>query len=164
MINRKIWLATCLAAACGLTASVFAQDPQSTQMQSNRDKSITVTGCLQRDTQTPVGTSGTTSTAPDAAQFKLTSVTSSPSSATTTAGTSGTYGSTGTSGSSSAAPVASEYRLDADSSTLSAHVGEKVEITGTLDDHAKADTTTSSSDAAPRLKVDHVKMIAASCQ
>jgi hypothetical protein len=157
MINRKIWLATCLAAACGFTASALAQDTQSPQMQAN--KNITVTGCLQRATEAPVGTSGSTAANPaESAQFKLTSVTSSASSATTTAGT------TGTTGSATAEPAASEYKLDADASTLSAHVGEKVEITGSVVDSSKSDTTASSSNASPKLRVDHVKMIAATCR
>ena len=66
--------------------------------------------------------------------------------------------------------------LDADDSKLSAHVGHKVEITGTLDKSssstAPAGSTSSasspagsasSSSMAPKLKVDSVRMIAASC-
>ena len=72
---------------------------------------------------------------------------------------------TGTSGSSAAAPAAASYRLDADDSKLSSHVGEKVEITGKLD--ARSDSSSSSrasgADSGPRLKVDSVKMIAKTC-
>jgi hypothetical protein len=70
---------------------------------------------------------------------------------------------TGTAGSSSAATAPSSYRLDADDSKLSSHVGEKVEITGKLD--ARSDSPGASRAAAdsPRLKVDSVKMIAKTC-
>jgi hypothetical protein len=74
--------------------------------------------------------------------------------------------STGTSGSTT--PTASSYRLSADDAKLTPHVGHKVEISGTLDKAgSSASTSTSSSSAtsttSPTLKVDTVKMIAASC-
>ena len=51
------------------------------------------------------------------------------------------------------------FRLDAEDSQLTAHVGHKVEITGTLDAKPAAGDA-----AAPeKLKVASVKMIAASC-
>ena len=59
----------------------------------------------------------------------------------------------------SAAPTAS-YRLDADDSKLTAHVGHKVEIMGTL---ADSSTAAPKAGESPRLKVDSVKMIAAKC-
>jgi hypothetical protein len=69
--------------------------------------------------------------------------------------------------------MGSTYRLDADESKLSAHVGHKVEISGTLDSSpssggtsptsAAGSTASSSSSNAPKLKVDTVRMIAASC-
>jgi hypothetical protein len=76
---------------------------------------------------------------------------------------------TGTSGASSAASApapAATYRLDADDSKLSSHVGQKVEITGTLaaDRSASPSASKGASAEAPRLKVDNVKMIAATCQ
>jgi len=51
------------------------------------------------------------------------------------------------------------YRLDADDSQLTAHVGHKVEVTGTVD--AKPAPGDAASPA--KLKVASVKMIAASC-
>jgi hypothetical protein len=63
---------------------------------------------------------------------------------------------TGTSGASADAKApAASYRLDADDSKLSGHVGHKVEIVGSA--------SASSSGETPRLKVDTVKMIAANC-
>ena len=77
----------------------------------------------------------------------------------------------GTAGSTSAASAASTYRLDADDSKLSSHVGEKVEITGMLANRSDNSSASASRDAgaagaaadAPRLKVDSVKMIAKTC-
>ena len=73
----------------------------------------------------------------------------------------------GTSGTSpSASASAKSYRLDADDSQLTPHVGHKVEITGTVQGGASASsaTSTGSTTNAPKLKVDSVKMIASSCQ
>jgi hypothetical protein len=58
------------------------------------------------------------------------------------------------------------YRLDADVDTLNPHVGHKVEITGTLQAPTAptADSVEPLSPAnAPRLKVDHVKMVDETC-
>jgi len=80
--------------------------------------------------------------------------------------------------------MASSYRLDADDSKLSPHVGHKVEVTGTLDKSMSSSTAPSgststgstasgaagtsasasgSSSTSPKLKVDSVRMIASSC-
>ena len=58
----------------------------------------------------------------------------------------------------------SGYRLDADESKLTPHVGHKVEISGTIENpgstSAAADDVFSS---APRLKVVSIRTLAASC-
>jgi hypothetical protein len=76
-------------------------------------------------------------------------------------------GTAGTAGAANqpATAIASEYRLDGDDAKLTPHVGHKVEITGTVE-QAKGATEAPAASAAnaPRLKVDNVKMIAASCQ
>jgi hypothetical protein len=68
--------------------------------------------------------------------------------------------------------MAASYRLDADESKLTPHVGHKVEITGTIDRDAAAPRTstsgssgasTSARTSAPKLKVEEIKMIASSC-
>jgi hypothetical protein len=66
-------------------------------------------------------------------------------------------------GGAASAPVASSYRLDAADSKLSPHVGHKVEVSGTLDTSAPPSAAAGSAPAAPKLKVDNVRMIAASC-
>src|SRR5688572_11446153 len=70
----------------------------------------------------------------------------------------------GAAGASSAA-AATSYRLDAEASKLTGHVGHKVEITGTVSDRAASASPTpaGASSAAPLLKVENVKMIAATC-
>jgi hypothetical protein len=69
--------------------------------------------------------------------------------------------STGTSGSTST-PTASSYRLNGDDAKLTPHVGHKVEISGTLD-KAGSSSASSSASTSPTLKVDSVKMVAATC-
>jgi hypothetical protein len=73
----------------------------------------------------------------------------------------------GTSGSSAAssAPVASAYQLDVEDSKLIPHVGHKVEISGTV---VATPPTTAAASArgatpSPTLKVETVRMIAATC-
>ena len=76
----------------------------------------------------------------------------------------------GTTGSSaSSAPIASSYKLDAEASKLTPHVGHKVEVSGTVQgsssssSSASGSASSSSASAAPTLKVDNVRMIAATC-
>ena len=117
-----------------------ARDPQ-TQARSSTAKAdtITVEGCIQRGTSgATAGTTGTTGSAPSA--FMLTSAMK-------------------PAGSKETATVASSYRLDAIDSKLTPHVGHKVEISGTVEQPNAANRAT----AAPTLKVDNVKMIAATC-
>jgi len=133
------------AIVCAAAVSLSAQStppPAGDQTQPRADASnkITVTGCVERakDNSTPTGTSGATAT--DTSKFVLNNVAAAPA-ATSPSG---------------ASAIASSYRLDADDSKLTAHVGHKVEITGTADDKAMG--------ASPaKLKVETVKMIAASC-
>ena len=121
--------------------------PQTAPRAAAKADTITVEGCIQRSASA-TATSGATGTAGSAASeagFMLMS-------AAKPAGTSGS--------SASSAPIASSYRLDAADSKLSPHVGHKVEISGTLD---SASSGGASAAAAPKLKVDNVKMIAATC-
>ena len=67
--------------------------------------------------------------------------------------------SSGPVGTTGAAPTAMRYRLEGDEKTISTHLNHQVEITGTLSPATAAGTTT----AAPMLKVESVKMVAATC-
>lgn|SRR5262245_33197686 len=158
-MNKRFWSATCAAIVLGVTAAALAQTPPSSSPSqppsaSAADKAITVTGCVQQAKSAPTGTSGTASPSAraDETKFVLTNAAMSAS------------GATGTSGTPSTA-VASEYRLDADDAKLTSHVGHKVEITGTIDQPSRAATQPPAASAAnaPKLKVDSVKMIAATC-
>jgi hypothetical protein len=155
-MRTKIWTATCSAIALAFTVGLLAQTtPGAQTSQSSSAKTITVSGCLNRAQASPTGTSGTAGAAASAmaTKFVLTSAAISPSA---TAGTSGTAN--------PASAVASEYRLDADDAKLTPHVGHKVEITGTVQPPAAATQPPAASAAnAPTLKVDNVKMVAATC-
>lgn len=120
--------------------------PQAAPRAAAKADTISVEGCIQRSASA-TATTGATGTAGSAASesgFMLMS-------AAKPAGTSGA--------SAGSAPIASSYRLDAADSKLSPHVGHKVEISGTVEPAGAS----ASAAAAPKLKVDNVKMIAATC-
>ena len=152
----KLRMLSAVFASIACTVGVLAQEPPSPQ--STTPKTITVSGCVQRAQASPTGTTGSTSSASSAneAKFILTNANAGSGS---TAGTSGTASRAGMS-------AATEYRLDASDAKLSPHVGHKVEITGTLDSASASSqppTATASGSIAPKLKVDDVKMVAATC-
>jgi hypothetical protein len=160
----QLWKIGALAAmGLATVASLAAQQPPAQQppasppavqqpaapaaAPASADK-IVVTGCVQRTAQLPVGTSGTSNPVGDAAKFILTKASSA----------------------SASSAAQQTYRLDAEESTLTPHVGQKVEITGTLEaaKPAAAVTGDPAPPAAPaaspsKLKVTSVKMVAASC-
>jgi hypothetical protein len=152
----KTFALALLVSATGIGVALHAQ---TTATSSNANK-VTVTGCVQRgSSDAPTGTSGTAGASIPDTQFILANATA----GTSTAGTSGT-----SSASSSAMTVAPRYRLDDDAaSKVTPHVGHKVEVTGTIDEagHSTAATAgaTSSGAAAPKLKVDSIRMIASTC-
>jgi hypothetical protein len=139
----KMWkTGTLVAIALTATATVAAQQPPAAAPPASPADSsdkVVVTGCIQRGIQSPIGTTGAAgaAAAADASKFILTKA-SPASDATATPKT---------------------YRLDAEDSQLTAHVGHKVEVTGTLD----AKPAPGDAAAPSKLKVVSVKMIAASC-
>jgi hypothetical protein len=145
------------ATACVSVGVVVAQAPQASES-TTAAKSITITGCVQAAEKAPTGTSGTTGAPAAAADTKF--VLKNAMASASAAGAAGTAGTSGTA--SEASPVASEYRLDADDAKLSPHVGHKVEITGTAPKPSSA-APSSAASATPKLKVDSVKMISATC-
>jgi len=127
-----------------------AQRP-SDQKSASADN-LTVMGCLERRTAAAAATPGPAGAGAgrEAPSFILTKV----------------MRPTGTAGSSSAGPApATTYRLDADDSKLTGHVGEKVEITGTLarSDSAGAGASRAAGADTPQLKVDNIKMVSKTC-
>jgi len=151
-MTRRIWSGSVAAITFGLAVGLAAQSQPTSQDTSA--KNVTVTGCIERATASPTGTTGSTSAAPATrdAQFVLKNTASSASSSTPAAG---------------AAPstaVASEYRLDADDVKLTPHVGHKVEITGTVEPSTAApESSAASKMSGPKLKVNNVRMIAPTC-
>jgi hypothetical protein len=137
-----------VAIGVAIVASVTAQEPAPRAQVPVPDKDkVVFTGCVQRAAQLPVGTTGAIGDA-DVTKFILMKATSATD---------------------KDAAAARTYRLDADDSLLTTHVGHKVEITGTLES-AKPSASVTGDPAPPpaagasKLKVTSVKMIAAACE
>ena len=138
-MKRHTWTATAFAVALGCVVAT-AQTP-STQSAAKSD-AITVVGCLQDNASAPgaTGTSGSTTPSAASGKFVLNNATVGSASASGTAGTTGSAASSPSSSSS----MGKSYILEGTESDSKAHVGHKVEITGTT-----PDSSTSSPSAAP---------------
>ena len=149
-MSKRVWSGVLASIFCGTVAVAAAQDPSTAQSGAASGKSMTVSGCIQKAEPSAgaTGTAGSTA-ASDTTKFVLKNVSSAA------AGAAGTAGS-------AAGAMVSEYRLDADDAKLSPHVGHKVEITGTVDKAASGAASTAAT-ASPKLKVDSVKMVSATC-
>ena len=162
-MRAHIWTATCAAIVGMATAGILAQSAQTpSSTPSSSDKKITVTGCLAAAPSMPgdvTATPGTTGTAGTATS--------------TATGTSGTVDATGTAdqkfvltgATASAADTtatAQTYRLIANPTSLTPHVGKKLELTGTIDPASTADPKDPAA-SAPALRVQSGKIIASSC-
>jgi hypothetical protein len=139
------------AVGCALTVSVSAQTTALTGGVSKptfgAGETVTITGCLERSNES-VATNDRfvlNNIVPNAPAMAGTAVTSGPE-----------------------RPNVTSYRLAAEDSKLSRHVGHKIEITGTVEDRqmnaAGASGATGSARDAPKFKVETVKMIASSCR
>lgn len=149
----KVRLVLSIVTMFAVAVALHAQTPAS-QTSATAPGEITVTGCVERADQ--VAGSATAAATVDSLTFMLIHAQKGTATEAQPTATSGTKGDV----------KGSSYRLDADVSTLNPHVGHKVEVTGTL----AAPTMPSSSTAepaspsnAPRLKVDHVKMVSETC-
>ena len=147
-MTMRIWLGAAAAIASVLTVGLVAQTSRGVA------KPISLTGCMQRAWPSPTGTAGTSAASATATRFLLTNT---------------SMKSTGTTDRSepSTAP-ANEYRLDADDAKLTAHVGHKVEIAGTVEEPIRMmpnppPPTASPAASAPKLRVDTVRMISSNC-
>ena len=150
-MSRHIGTIGVLALGCAI--AVQAQAPSGREANRTTPGEITITGCVERADQ--VSAPVTAGTTVDSLSFVLIRATKGTAADARAAGTSGTQAST---------EKDSMYRLDAEVSKLNAHVGHKVEVTGTL--VAAIDSTVKSTDpsaSAPRLKVDRVKMLSETC-
>lgn len=179
---KTCWSGVCAVIVSIGTAAIGAQTSSTTPQTagSTADQKITVTGCLKQappssatgttgaTTATP-GTTGTTGTTPtpgtvpppagasDAMQsFVLADAMATPAAASTAAGSAPGTPSTGA----AAAPTdpnqpKTTYRLIANPSALSPHVGKKLELTGTIEAAATGNT--------PSLRVQEGKIVAPTC-
>jgi hypothetical protein len=173
MMKQTIWTGTCAAIVTFAAAAIFAQTPAQPPAQqppqppapqastpSTSDKKITVTGCLKAAppmTADAAGTTGTTAPSPTAAA------------GAPTAGATGTSGAaeskfilTGASATPAEAATAQTYRLIANPTALSEHVGKKLELVGTIETTSTPDPKDPSA-AAPAFKVESGKIVAATC-
>lgn len=137
-----------IAAIAVALVGLAPQNLSSTLQKLDADH-VVVTGCLQRAAPLPIGTSGGVGVGEPPARFLLTK-------GAIAVEKDGKPGATQT------------YRLEADESALTPHVGHKVEITGTV--VASLSDVVVTGDPAPpvvsktsRLKVTDVKMLAPSC-
>jgi pilus assembly protein FimV len=168
-VKHTIWAGTITTAIAFVAATAaIAQTPAAQQAPGQADKTIVLTGCLRAapssaDTAGTAGAAGT----PGAA-------------GTTGAGATATASATGaaadqkfvlmeaTAAADPSAPAAAAdaaassakqtYRLVANPSALSPHVGKKLELTGTIEPSSGADAG-----PGPALRVASGKIIAASC-
>jgi hypothetical protein len=173
-MNRRVWTGTCAAivslATSGMLAQTSAQAPAAPQSAPSSSEKITVTGCLKAAPSTPgdtasvanpspTGTAGSTeagaappaatgtSGAPPAeARFILTAATTTPAAANTA----------------ESVNTAQTYRLIANPTALSEHVGKTLELVGTIDPTSTPDPKDPSA-AAPALRIESGKIVAASC-
>ena len=107
---------------------------------------VTISGCIQ--TPPPAAPSvGAAAPVPAASKFDL---------ANAKVISEGAVGTTG------AVATAMRYRLEGEEKTISPHLNHQVEITGTLSP-ASAASAPGATAAAPMLKVESLKMVAAKC-
>jgi hypothetical protein len=156
--------ATALALLVATTLGAQAQNAAApaTQPAAAAADRVTVTGCIERADQfSSAGSVGTTVDSQDFVLFKAAE--GAAASSASAAPAAGEPRPTGTSGT-AIGPI---YRLQADIDKLNPHVGHKVEIVGTPDAPAAsapgASAANSSAGSAPRLHVESVKMLAATC-
>ena len=172
-MSRILWA---FVAACVVTISLNAQEPYpqgqggaapTTQAPpqaprtppaapapsasaSAADKKVTYSGCIERQPASAAAVTGAANM-----PFSLTNA-SAAGAANAPVATSGT-----------GAAASKTYRLDGTESTLSPHVGHKVEITGTIEEQPASPSAgagaAGATPPAPRLKVDSVKMVSTSC-
>jgi hypothetical protein len=165
MMRATIWTGMCAALVSVATAGMMAQQPppsqapQTTPQSSappSTDKKITLTGCLKA--APPAAGDVNTASAPTGTAGSATS---------TATGTSGTPTDKFVLTSASAAPgdtasAAPTYRLIANPAALSAHVGKKLELVGSIDPTSTAAPNDPSA-SAPAFRVESGKIVAASC-
>jgi hypothetical protein len=150
----------CVALTLAIMAGVAAHAVERSQRSDMPSPRLTVIGCIQRSAPSPAATTGTTALPEGATKYVLSNITLAADPATAAAPAA-----------SAIAEAVKMYRLDdAADSRLAPHVGDRVEVAGTLAASASvprgtAGTTESAEEQAmnkaPILKVDSVRTIAA---
>jgi hypothetical protein len=169
---RKI-LSGVIAAGFVATVGLSAQEPppssapgaggaqrqapasQAPSSQSSASKTVTLSGCIQNAPGASASGSAAGASASASAAPKFVLATKSAAS-----GAAGGGAAVGTSGS------AMRYQLDGDDKSISPHLNHEVEITGTVQPSAgggAAGAGGGASASGPTLKVESVKMVAATC-
>src|SRR4051812_43294141 len=149
----------CVALTLGAVAGVAAHAASASQRSDTSNARLTVIGCIQRSAPSPAATVGTTALPEGATKYVLSNITLADDPATAAAPAAAAI-----------AEAVKLYRLDdAADSLLAPHVGDRVEVVGTLAASAsvpRGTTGTTESAAekamnkAPILKVDSVRTIA----
>ena len=183
-MTKSIWTGTCAAIVGFATTAMIAQAPQTPQTPptppqaaaASAEGKVTVTGCLKTappDAASATGTAGTTGTtgttsaaSPNAAadaKFLLTEATSTPAASDPSAAPAPPP----------AAPsethAGSTYRLIANPSALTPHVGKKLALTGTIEKSPAAEasstpgTPTGADAPMLALRVESGKILAETC-
>ena len=133
------------------------QQPAPSAQASGQSKTVTLSGCIQNAPAASASASaaGASASASSAEQkFVLSTKPASGAAAGSAVGTSGT---------------AMRYQLEGDTKAISPHLNHQVEITGTVDNSsasasgASAGAAGAGAPSGPMLKVESVKMVAATC-
>ena len=137
----------------GAAAGLFAigLNAQQRPMPSPDGAHLVLTGCIEHADEVKVPVASDTTI--DSLTFILTQAL--PSTSSTTAAAAIAVGTSGT--------MPRSYRLDASVEKLGAHVGQKVEITGTLAERPTAPAGAGSAANLPRVMVESVKVIDPTC-
>jgi hypothetical protein len=141
----------CVVLTLGTIAGVAAQAGERLQRSETPNPRLTVIGCIQRSAPSPAATTGTTALPEGATKYVLSNITLAADPAPAA---------------SAVAEAVKLYRLDdAADSRLAPHVGDRVEVVGTLAadtsvPRGTTGTSESASDQAPILKVDSIRTIA----
>jgi len=165
----KIWSGV-IAATFVATVGLSAQEPAggapagaqrstpSAQSTSGQNRTVTLSGCIQNAPAASASASaaGASASASSAPKFVLSTKPASGAAAGSAVGTSGT---------------AMRYQLEGDEKAISPHLNHEVEITGTVQNSAAAPGAgagaagagASTAASGPMLKVESVKMVAATC-
>lgn len=146
-MRQTLWPVFLVAIVCAVTVGLVAQAPGGTPPQAS--KQVTFSGCIEK---APSTSAAAPAAGAESTTFILTNA--SPAGA----------GAVGTAG---AAKPAARYRLDVEDAKISPHVGHKVEITGTVEDQPSSASPPSGAAASgaggPKIKVESIKMVAATC-